>query len=148
MASGAVSAAIEDYLIAHWATTPLLMENDNRDAVSGVPLPPSPDPAPFVEVNFSGRSYGQASLGASVQSANRWDEDGFVSFDVLVPINTTSRVARTNAKSLADLFRGLLLLNGSLEFLDAAISSGSPSSKYNGNYYVIPVDIEWRRVDA
>lgn len=150
MASGTVSAAIEDYLIANWTTTLLSLENDNK-ATDGTPLPPvdiSGNPAAFVEVSFTGRSYGQASLGASVQSANRWDEEGLLFFDVLVPINTTSRNARTYAKSLSDLFRGLTLLSGNLEFLDASIGLGGKTDKYSGNYFSIPVDIEWRRVEA
>jgi hypothetical protein len=146
MASGAVSAAIEDFLIANWTATLLSLENDQK-ATDGTTLPPSP-PVPFVEVSFTGRTYGQESIGAPTQATNRWDEDGLVFFDVLVEINTGSRTARTYAKSLCDLFRGLTLLNGNLEFLDASIGEGNRSDKYAGNYFVIPVDIEWRRVQA
>lgn len=146
MASGAVSAAIEDFLIANWTTTPLLFENMNT-AEDGAALP-QPDPAPFVELSFTGRTYGQQSLGASLQKDNRWDEDGLMFFDVLVPRGKGSRDARTYAKALCDLFRGLRLLNDSLEFLDASIGEGSNSDRYAGNYFIIPVDVAWRRIEA
>src|SRR6266436_4739329 len=146
MASGAVSAAIEDFLIANWATTPLLLENKDKAQPGDITIPPA-TPAPFVAVNFTGRTYGQVSLGASLQKDNRWDEDGFIFLDVLVPKDWGSREARTYAKSLCDLFRGLTLLSGSLEFLDASIGEGQ-KGKYDGNYYLIPVDVAWRRIDA
>lgn len=146
MASGAVSAAIEDYLSANWTTTPILFENKSA-AEDGTTLPPDVATA-FIQLSFTGQSYGQASLGASVQANNRWDESGVLFLDVLVPINSGSRTARTYAKSLCDLFRGLTLLSGSLEFRDATIGEGSKSDKYSGNYFTIPVDIHWRRIDA
>lgn len=147
MASGEVSGAIEDYLIASWTATPLLFENKNEFEGGGV-VPPA-DPINFVEVSFTGRSYGQESIGISPQSQNRWDEEGIIFFDILAPVGTGSRTARTNAKALANLFRGLTtLLGGGLEFLDASIGQGEKSTRYNGNYFVIPVDQEWRRVEA
>lgn len=147
MASGEVSGAIEDYLLIAWTTTPLLFENKNEFEGGGV-VPPA-EPINFVEVSFTGRSYGQQSLGVSPVSANRWDEEGLIFFDVLAPVNQGSRTARTHAKALANLFRGLTTLLGEgLEFLDASIGQGERSTKYNGNYFVIPVDLEWRRVEA
>jgi hypothetical protein len=146
MASGAVSAAIEDYLNAHWTTTPLLFENKS-EAEDGTQLPAS-DPIPFVEVSFTGRTYEQVSLGASEQRDNRWDEEGILFLDVLVKINSGSHAARTYAKSLCDIFRGVTLLSGTLEFRSASIGEGAKSNKYNGNYFSIPVDIDWRRVEA
>lgn len=146
MASGAVSAAIEDYLLANWTTTPLLFENKVA-AEDGTSLPP-PIPTDFVEVSFTGRTYGQVSIGAPLQRDNRWDEEGVLFFDVLTPINQGSRSARTHAKSLCDLFRGLTLLSGSLEFRAASIGEGAKSDKYVGNYFIIPVDVDWRRVEA
>lgn len=146
MASGAVSAAIEDFLIESWTTTPLLFENKNN-AEDGTVLPPA-DPTAFVELSFTGRTYGQESIGASLQKDNLWIEEGMMFFDVLVPRGTGSRVARTYAKSLCDLFRGQTLLNDSLEFMVASIGEGSNSDKYSGNYFIIPLDIEWKRFDA
>jgi hypothetical protein len=148
MASGEVSGAIEDYLLTAWTTTPLLFENKTEFERGAGVAPPS-DPIAFVEVSFTGRSYGQESIGIHPVSGNRWDEEGIVFFDVLVPVTTGSRTARTYAKSLANLFRGKVdLLNENLEFMDASIGQGEKSAKYNGNYFVIPVDLEWRRVEA
>jgi hypothetical protein len=145
MASGAVSAAIEDFLVANWTTTPLLLEN-KATFESGGTVPPA-TPAAFVEVSFTGKTYGQVSIGASLQKDNRWDEDGFLFLNVMVPKDWGSREARTYAKSLCDLFRGLTLLSGSLEFMDASIGEGE-KGKYDGNYFMLPVDIEWRRMAA
>jgi hypothetical protein len=150
MASGAVSAAIEDYLKANWTTTLLSLENDSK-ATDGSVLPPvnsAGESIAFVAASFTGRTYQQVSLGASQQKDNRWDEEGILFLDVLVPNNTGSRDARTFAKSLCDLFRGLTLLSGSLEFRAASIGEGVKSDKYTGNYFSIPVDIDWRRVEA
>jgi len=145
MASGAVSAAIEDHLTANWSTTPLLFENKDADE-SGNALPPA-TPGYFVEVSFTGKSYGQQSIGASLQADNRWDEEGFLFLNVMIPKGWGSRDGRTYAKSLCDLFRGVTLLSGNLEFLDASIGEGE-KGKYDGNYFLLPVDIEWRRVSA
>jgi hypothetical protein len=151
MASGAVSGAIENYLVANWTATLLVLENKSAaedGTPAGIPVPPN-TPAPMVQVSFTGRAYGQASIGASVQSENRWDEEGVLLLDVMVPIGSGSTEARTYAKSLCDLFRGLTtLLGGNLEFQDATIGEGTKSDKYEGNYFSIPVDIDWRRVEA
>src|SRR5258706_9306764 len=116
MASGAVFDAIRKFLDGTggngaWQTIPIRWENEPLD-----PLPVS-----FVDVEMTGTAYGQQSIGASRQQDNRWDEEGVVWLHVLVKINTGGSVVRTYAKSLADLFRGLTLLNGSLEFRDAFI---------------------------
>jgi hypothetical protein len=146
MASGAVSGAIEDHVKANWTTTPLLFENKS-EAEDGTKLPPD-TPVPFIELSFTGRSYGQKSFGTANPANNRWDEEGILFFDVLVPIGTGSRDARTYAKGLCDLFRGVTLLSESLEFFDASIGQGEKSEKYNGNYFIIPVDIDWKRLNA
>ena len=146
MASGTVSAAIEDYILANWTQTPLVFENEPTNT-AGQPWPPA-TPAAFVNVAFTGNTYGQQSVGASVQAQNRWDEEGLILADVLVPIGQGSRGARTYAKQFCDLFRGQVLLSGSLEFLDASIGLGVKSDSYSGNYFAIPVDIEWRHMAA
>ena len=146
MASGQVSAAIEDFLVAHWIATPLLLENKGATE-NGLSMPPD-TAIYFVEVGFTGKFYGQVSLGASRQADNRWDETGILFLSVFAPIGDGSRIARTHAKNLADLFRGLLLLGDNLEFTDASIGEGGKSDKYDGAYYMIPVDVDWRRVEA
>lgn len=144
MASGAVYSAIEDYLKANWTTTPIAFENKDQFE-DGTPIPPPGDP--WIEVEMTGTVYGQQSIGAGVQAQNRWDEEGILFINVFVRGGTGSATARTYAKSLADLFRGTTLLSGSLEFMDAYIGKGQPGER-EGNWYLVPVDIDWRRIDA
>lgn len=119
---------------------PFRFENENFDK-------PNP-PAPWVSMAMTGVLYGQESLGASRQSDNRWDESGHLWLPVFVEAGTGSSRARQIAKLLADIFRGLnTLLSGSLEFRDAFIGEGGPAAE-EGNWYELPVVIEWRRVDA
>lgn len=145
MASGAVYDAIKAHLIANWSTTLIAFENENADS-NGTAIPPNPV-VPWVDVEMTGTLYGQASLGASLQADNRWDEEGILFLHVLVEGGLGAHDARTYAKSLADLFRGLTLLSGSLEFRDAYIGRGVPGRR-DGNWFSITTSIEWRRIDA
>lgn len=107
-----------------------------------------PDPpAPWMAVALTGVLYGQQSIGASRQADNRWDETGHLWIPVFAPVNTGSSRARQLAKQIANIFRGLTLVDGTLEFRDAFIGEGSPAPE-EGNYYELPVVIEWRRVEA
>lgn len=144
MASGTVYSAIEAYLLENWTTTPLVFENQTS-MNDGSPVPPAS--GPWVEVEMTGTVYGQQSIGMSDQADNRWDEEGMLFLNVNVPSGTGSGTARTYAKSLADLFRGRTLLSGSLEFMDAFIGHGQASER-EGNWWLLPVDIEWRRIDG
>lgn len=139
MASGAVYDAVRAYLDGAWTTTPIAWENEAF-------VPPNPQ-VPFIEVEMTGTNYGQQSIGASVQSDNRWDEEGVLFVNVQVPVNSGASLGRTYAKGVADLFRGTRLMNDNLEFLDAFIGSGRPG-RAEGNWWMIPVDIEWRRMEA
>lgn len=150
MAADAVYDAIKSYLetaanIAVLAdpdtdaVPPFRFENENFDK-------PDP-PAPWIAVALTGVLYGQQSLGASLQADNRWDESGHLWLPVFVPTGTGSSRARQVAKLLADIFRGLTLLSNSLEFRDAFIGEGGPAAE-SGNWYELPLVIEWRRVDA
>lgn len=104
-------------------------------------------PAPWIAMAMTGVLYGQESLGASVQAENRWDEGGHLWFLVFVPRGIGASLARKIAKTMANQFRGLDLLAGSLEFMDAFIGEGEPAPE-EGNYYKLPVSIEWRHIDA
>lgn len=141
MASGAVFDAIRTFLDGtggngSWTTTPIRWENEPYDPT-----------AEFVDVEMTGTAYGQQSIGASTQAANRWDEEGVLWLHVLVPINTGGSLARTHAKALADKFRGLTLLSNSLEFRDAFIGRGQTGFE-DGAFYRVSVYINWRRMDA
>lgn len=142
MASGAVFDAIRTYLDGTggngaWTTTPIRWENE----------PYTPTGVEFIDVEMTGTAYAQQSIGASTQAANRWDEEGVLWLHVLVPINTGGSLARTHAKSLADLFRGLTLLSNSLEFREAFIGRGQTGFE-DGAYYRLSVYINWRRMEA
>lgn len=145
MASGAVYDAIRARLIASWSTTPIAFENEDTDTAGNV-IPPNTQ-IPWIDVEMTGTLYGQESIGASLQADNRWDEEGILFLHVLVPSGEGAHDARTYAKSLADIFRGLTLLSGSLEFRDAFIGRGVPGRR-DGNWFSITVSIEWRRMDA
>lgn len=136
MASGAVFDAIKAYLQSNWTTTPIRFENEQFDLVET-----------FVDVEMTGTYYGQESFGASLQEDNRWDEEGVLWLHSLVKINTGGSAVRTQAKALADLFRGLLLINDSLEFRDAFIGRGQPGFE-DGMYYRVSTYINWRRMEA
>jgi hypothetical protein len=137
MASGVVYGAIKTYLQSNWTSTPLRFENETFQ-LTGVP---------FVAVEMTGTLYGQESIGANTQAQNRWDEEGVLWLHVNVLMGTGGSTPRTYAKQLADLFRGLLLVNGSLEFKDAFIGRGQPGHE-DGAYYRVSVYINWRRMDA
>lgn len=142
MASGAVFDAIRTFLDGTggngaWTTTPIRWENEPLD-----PLPPA-----FVDVEMTGTMYGQVTIGASLQSQNRWDEEGVLWLHCLTKINTGGSLVRTNAKALADLFRGRTLLGGTLEFKDAFIGKGKTGFE-DGMYYRVTTYINWRRVEA
>lgn len=103
--------------------------------------------AEWISVALTGVLYGQRSIGASLQADNRWDEKGHLWLPVFVPVGSGGSRARQIAKLLADIFRGRTMLSGSLEFLDTFIGEGVPSTE-EGNWYELPVAIEYRRVEA
>lgn len=142
MASGAVFNAIRTFLDGTggngaWTTSPIRWENEPFELAG----------TEFLDVEMTGTSYGQKSIGAQTQAANRWDEEGVLWLHVMTPVNSGGSTARTHAKSLADLFRGKLLLSDSLEFRDAFIGRGQPGHE-DGMYYRISVYINWRRMEA
>lgn len=147
MASGVVWDAIRDHLVANWTATPIAFENDNTLS-DGSSVPPDPQSVPaWISVEITGTVYGQQSIGAALQADNRWDEEGILFVDVLVQSGAGSSQARAYAKQVADLFRGLTLLSGSLEFQDAYIGRGQRAER-EGNWFFFPCDIEWRRIEA
>jgi hypothetical protein len=135
MSSDTVYSAIQAYLTANWAATPLVFEND---------LYLLPDtPVPYVVVEISGQVYGQCSVGAESQTGNLWREDGLLWLHVFVPTGTGSLLARQYTKQLVDLFRGLDLIAGALRFRDASIGLGEAGAE-DGNYWRLSASVEWR----
>jgi Bacteriophage related domain of unknown function len=145
MASGEVYQAVRDFLIGAWTATPIGFENENAD-INGVALPPAP-PIPWIEVEITGTSYSEESLGAGAPRDNRWDEEGILFLNIYVRSGSGSIRARNYAKQAADLFRGLSLMNDALEFRDSNIGQGR-AGEIEGNWYMIPVHVEWRRQNS
>ncbi len=139
MATDAVYDAVKAYLTAQWTVTPIRWENELFEK----PEPPSH----WIAVALTGVLYGQQSIGASLQAANRWDETGSLWISVFAPIGVGASYARALAKQLADIFRGTTLLSGSLEFMDAVIGTNGPAPE-EGNWFEILCSIEWRRMEA
>src|SRR4051812_40635933 len=138
MASNTVYDAIKTYLTGAWTTTSTQWENEpeiSKVDSNGVPVP-------WVMVEMTGTLYGQQSIGAADPvSANRWDEEGDLWLHVFVPAGSGGRVARTYAKTLANLFRGVQLASDHLEFMDATIGMGQPGDD-EGLWFRISVKIE------
>ncbi len=138
MASDIVSDAIRAYLTSNWVETPIQYENESFEP---------PALMNWVALEMTGTLYGQMSLGADVQSENRWDEEGVLWLHVFVKTGSGSSTLRRQCKALADLFRGARLLNDAIEFLDAQIGMGDQGDD-DGTTYRISVSIDWRREDA
>lgn len=143
MASNVVYDAIRAELEASWTTIPLTFENEAFTP----PTDGDGKPQPFVAVEMTGNLYGQQSIGAGDPGDNRWDEEGVLWLHIFVRSGTGGQTVRTYAKSLADIFRGKLLLGGAIEFMDASIGLGE-SGDDSANYYRVSVSIDWRRIDA
>ncbi len=135
MASGEVYTAVRDYLSASWTSSPIAWENEDFDKPN----------APWVMFEMSGDLYAQMSVGAWQGTQNRYDQEGVMYLHVFVPVGTGSLIARQHAKTLADLFRGALLMSDSLEFLDASIGMGQVGDD-EGLFYRITVSVDWRLI--
>lgn len=144
MSSDTVYTSIREHLTAQWAgATPIRWENEAFTP---------PDGLEWISIDVAGTSYAQQTIGAN--DGNRWDEEGSLYIDVMAPAGTGSTEARRLAKRAADIFRGTLLLDDNLEFLDAVISrdfSGGgrdDSSVQEANWFVITVAVDWRLLEA
>lgn len=153
MASEIVFDAIRAHIEAEWsATTAVKWENEGfwRRTVADPDVweqftTEAPTDAPWVLIELQGTLYAQVSIGESDQADNRWDEEGVLYVHVCVPKGTGSRAARVAALASANLFRGVTLVSGSLEFMDASIGVGE--SVEEGNFYRLTVTIDWRRME-
>lgn len=129
--------AIRAHLTANWTATDLQFPNEEYESIG---------PTPWVKVEIHGTDYSQMSIGESVQANNRWDQEGMLWLYLAIHRGTGLTQGRGAAKALANLFRGQSFLGGSLEFMDAAIGIGAPGDE-EGPWYIIPVSIEWRRMN-
>lgn len=132
MTTAAAYTAIRNYLVSNWSATTLAWENEGFTK-------PNP-PAAFVLVQITGDIWDQASIGAGDRTANRWQEEGQLMLDVIVPAGTGSLTARTHATALANLFRGLQL--DDIEFRDISIGLGVAADE-RGPWWLLPIRISW-----
>jgi hypothetical protein len=144
VASQEVYDAIRAKLTDAWDATPIAWPNEEFTFPVRTDAVPTPH---WIAVIMTGTLYGQQSIGESAQADNRWDEEGILWLHTYSPSGAGEAVQRGYCKQLADIFRGLTLLDGSLEFGDAAIESGEIGDD-NGAWWRISVSIEWRRMDA
>lgn len=131
-----VLAAIRAHLTAEWSETPINWPNEA-----------STKAAPWLAVSIARNLYSQESIGAGVQSDNRFDEEGQLLLDLAAPTGTGASKIGGAAKALAEIFKGLTLMSDRLEFGDARIGIGQPADE-DGNFYVLPVSIDWRLTNA
>lgn len=136
--SDPVYDAIKTFLTDNWSATPIQWPNEEYYA-DGL--------SPFVKVELHSDMYGQQSIGANVQADNRWDREGTLWVYLAVPRNSDFSQASGAAIALADLFRGQTLLSGDLEFLDATIGVNHFGDE-EGSWFLIPVSVEWRHINA
>ncbi len=135
--------AIKAHIDANWdaSLAAMYFENDFESE-------PTSDVGLWVLAVIDTNLYGQQTIGGGLDPGqNRWDEDGTLWFHIFAPKGVGSRESRRIAKALANLFRGRLLLNDALEFLDADMGAGDPARE-NANYYLMSVSIDWRRTEA
>jgi hypothetical protein len=117
-----------------WTTTPLVFEN--------MPYSLPATPSPFVYAEIFGDDYDVDSVGAPGQ--NMFKETGVAYLHVMVPNETGSRVARTYANSLLNLFREQQV--GSIRTDRMSIGQGEPGRSFK-NYWAMTASIWWHRYD-
>ncbi|MFU0504011.1 hypothetical protein [Pseudaminobacter sp. NGMCC 1.201702] len=135
MSSPTAFDAIHDHLVARWAATDLVFENEDYQL---------PDvPAHFVYVEVFGDLLEQDTFGAPQN--NEWLETGQVYLHVMTPNGTGSGEARTLARDLSYLFREQPL--GSMHFREMSIGMGEPAKTF-GNYFAMTLSITFDRRDV
>lgn len=136
--SDPVYDAIRAHLLTQWIDTPIQWPNEEFSA-SGIDA--------WVKFEIHGSNYGQVEVGMNTQAQNRWDSEGVIWMFVIVPRGTGFTNAGGAAKALANVFRGLTLISGRLEFLDATIGVGARRDE-DGEWYVVPVSVEWQHTNS
>ena len=100
---------------------------------------PNP-PAPWLSVDITSHILGPVELAGGV-----WQEEGTLFVDVFVPVGTGSAGARTLAKAVSNIFRGLDA--GPVVYLGGSIGNGSVAEP-DGMWWLITVTVQWRYQDA
>lgn len=130
----AVQAHVDPIHGGSWTRTPIAWPNET---------PSRADNEPWIAIDFTAAFYAQQTIGAGEVGENRWDEEGVLWGHVFVQLNSGARECFSIGKAFADLFRGALLMNGQLEFLEANLGAGEPADD-DGIWYRMSVSIEYR----
>ena len=137
MAIGSTYAAIRAFFEANWANAcPVVFDNEGA-------LPPAD--GHWIMFDVVGDSIVQQTIGTGRSENERHDEDGKLLLYVMAPQGVGTARARELAEMLVNLFRGVLLLNDSIEFQDASVGYGAGRND-EGNWFRFPIEIYWRRM--
>ena len=135
MATDTVYSAVRTFLEANAGGVTLHWENGGET----VPAPPSL----YVLVEFTGDTFDQQSLGAGLPSENAWQEAGKLFLKIYAPAGTGSLAARQQARTFADLFRGLEL-SPDIQFGPMSIGLGEVGEQ-TVDWWMLPMSISWSR---
>ena len=97
-------------------------------------------PGPWLAVECTSHTIDPIELSGGV-----WSEEGTVYVDVFVPTGTGTDAARTLAKSISNIFRGIY--TGPVIYNGGSIGNGSISEN-DGMWWVITVTVQWRYQDT
>jgi hypothetical protein len=141
MSSDVVFSAVRQFLAVNWTGAPLTYENETfvQPRATNFPAPP----AQWVELEFVGDMYQQESIGSGDPAAERWTEGGAVLAHCFVQSGAGTLAARTTARQLADLFRGLELPDR-IRFRSMSIGDGGPGDD-DGNWWGLTLRADWLR---
>ena len=138
MPSLAIYDAVRQLVTTSFVECPVVWENEEYR--------PGQDIALYVMAEFIGTYYSRESIGSGDPMSERYDEGGYVIFNILARRGKGSRDAHRIGRMIADLFRGRRLLpDESLEFLDASIGGGEKAD-VEGAWWMMPVEIEFRQM--
>lgn len=108
-------------------------------AYPNVPFKRPNPPGPWLRVDVTSNTLAPIELGARV-----WQEDGTAYVDVFVPAGSGSSTARTIAKDVANVFRGLGPED--VVYLGGSIGQGT-IAEVDGMWWCLTVTIDWRYQD-
>jgi hypothetical protein len=137
MATDLAYTPLRDFLEANWSATPMRWPNETFT------IPDTPTLSPWVNVEFEGGFYEQASLGNGGTAADRWREDGTLLLHIMAPSGSGALASAAYARQLAELFRGVTLA-GDLRCQGGSIGAGGADDD-DGNWWRTTVTIEWIR---
>lgn len=111
---------------------PIALPNEHFD----VPEPPGP----WLSVSATSTMLAPSDLGADV-----WLEEGTFYVDVMIPTGSGTSTARTLAKNVANVFRGLGPED--VVYRSATIGGGSVGTE-DGLWWCLTVSVDWRYQDV